>query len=630
MIYEFLNYKKYNINNIKDAFYENTLDDFFRICKMLKITINSHPGEHKHAQEVEELGIWLNEKVSKTEMLNWKQILKDSSIINKLYIDLYSDLAYIDANSIKSTYELSAFLLAVEYTLSACRNEMMGQMILNYKLGLNIETNDTINNINDCYRCYEELFDNISIEVKNVLEYIMYYKKSQQVCEKINSEDIKRSIPHIDLAIKRKYIDMITESWQFGSTQISINNNIVKVENDDLYQLMRLYFEVRERSLVITSLLAFEQFPLEDLSSDEMDLQLEINRTCFILQKQLYIDDCNCECNIKLKSGKELKVNILDLVKIYEYLKIMCIKHIKSRNINELNGEMDKECLKIPQKIIKKYLANQHVENPEIILSIFTYGREKDIIDAPLIACGKNYYLIPTLISKAQTSQIILSLASSFDFRGISLEQNIRNLLNEVYIPCCEIKQKIGKEIYQCDAVFILDNDMFLIEAKAWGFPGSITQYYQMNEKIIKAYNQLNRLHNFIESNQKYVLNKLGFDKNYKINNIYKVLLSNFQKVDDQELENTFICDFNSFNSFIKNIPRGIAVLENDKVSKIPNENIRKSKITSSEMVEFLKLNNLTKIMYDLLDENQECITINHLKIEKNLLKRNIGLLKLN
>lgn len=56
----------------------------------------------------------------------------------------------------------------------------------------------------------------------------------------------------------------------------------------------------------------------------------------------------------------------------------------------------------------------------------------------------------------------------------------------------------------------------------------------------------------------------------YKIDNIYKLILSNFQRADNQSLKNTFLCDFNSFRGFIKDIAPDILVRNiDDSVEKL-------------------------------------------------------------
>jgi hypothetical protein len=623
MRYEYLNYSKYNIGNIYKAFENEKREDFFKICKALRFTINSYPEPHKYTFQIKQLDTWLSTRLTSEEIKVWNKILEESRYINMLYEDLYNDPDYIEANSIDSSRELAAFLVCMEYSLSALKDLLIGDGYLNYQLDSFFRPKECIGNINDRILFYGELYDNISIKIRGILEYIIFIKNNSQVCEKINIDDIMKARGHVVSIMKKDTIDMIAESWQFDGIDITCDKSIITCNNNFWGHTIRTYWEMRERSFTTTEAMAHEKFP----KKGEGDLwDIEIAK--FILQKQLYVDISDCECKIVSKDNNKTTINILDLVKGYARLKSICEQHLKNRNSKDIIGNIHRVCVQIKKKDLKKNLLELGLKDTEVILELLTYNKKKDIIDAPLISSGRYYYMLPTLIASTLISEVVLSMANVFEFRGKELEKRLLHLLKEEGILCGKLKKHVNADTYEYDSIFILDNSLFIVESKAWGFPGNITQYYHMNDKIIEAGNQLERLADYISKNLSVVLNDLNLRADYKIDNIYRILLSNFQRADEQVLENTFLCDFNSFRGIIKGIPSGVIIAENNNsLKKISDKPMRKSQITSNELIDFLKSNELLKRTNQLLVKEVYCEPINKLSLKQEVLNRRIGLI---
>lgn len=623
MKYEYINSAKYSLATIKKAFENESRSDFFRICKMLKFTIHPYPGPQKNKKKIEELDRWLQDKLTDDESRIWDRILQESGYINRLYNDLYSDEEYAEANAIDGSRELSAYLLFVEYYLSSLLNSEMGRNDLNYQLGIQSDLG-AIPDVNERLLYYGELFDNVCIEIKNALEYIAVYKGHNQICDKIDSKDILRAKGHLLSVMKKKLIDQIVESWQFGDPNFTMVQEVFQCENDIWGRIIRTYWEMRERSTYITSMLAYEQYPI-DPKKEELS---EFDRTNFILQRQLYADLSDCCCEIVGREGEHITVNIQDLIRAYARLKTICKNHLKTRKIENLNGDMPKVCVRIKKRELMQDFAELELEDPEGVLRLLTYGKAKDLMDAPLIASGKYYYMVPSLIAELQISEVILSMANGFYFRGKALEHQLFRLLKEENITCGKIKRHESSDTYECDSVFVLEDCLFIVEAKAWGFPSNITQYYHMNKKIIEAGRQINRLYEYIRLHLPEVLGELGLGEDYQISHIYRIILSNFQRADEQELENTFLCDYNSFRGILKGIPSGVLIKEprNKKLIKIPIDPNRNSKITAETLIHYLQRNELLELTQNILYEKEYCEPLHNLRIKKKYLERKLPL----
>lgn len=623
MKYEYINSAKYNLNTITKAFEHESRNDFFRICKILKFTIHPYPGPQKNKKKIEDLDRWLKGRLTDEEGRIWDRILRESGYINRLYKDLYSDEEYEQANAIDGSRELSAYLMFVEYYLTSLLNSMRGRNDLNDLLGIQSDLGE-IPDVNERMLCYGELFDHVSIEIKNALEYIAFYKNHNQICDRVDTKEILKAKGHLLSVMKKKIIDQIVESWQFGDPVIAMDQDVFLCEQDDWGNRIRTYWEMRERSTYTTSMLAAEQYPV----TTDNEEQQEFDRTNFILQRQLYADLSDCRCEIVGKEGENITVKIQDLIKAYARLKTICKNHLKTRKIENLNGNMRQVCVQIKKKDLKRELAELELEDPECVLKLLTYGKAKDLLDAPLLATGIYYYMVPSLVAELQISEVLLSLANGFYFRGKALEHRLFRLLKEENIICGKIKRHESSDTYECDSVFVLEDCLFLVEAKAWGFPANITQYYNMNKKIIEADRQINRLYEYIRQHIPDVLQELGLDEGYKINHIYRIILSNFQRADEQELENSFLCDFNCFRGVIKGIPSGVLVKapRSEKLLKVSDEPNRLSKITAEELVNYLQRNELLDLTKDILYEKEFCEPIHKLRIKKTYLERKLPL----
>lgn len=623
MKYEYINSAKYNLNTITKAFEHESRNDFFRICKILKFTIHPYPGPQKNKKKIEDLDRWLKGRLTDEEGRIWDRILRESGYINRLYKDLYSDEEYEQANAIDGSRELSAYLMFVEYYLTSLLNSMRGRNDLNDLLGIQSDLGE-IPDVNERMLCYGELFDHVSIEIKNALEYIAFYKNHNQICDRVDTKEILKAKGHLLSVMKKKIIDQIVESWQFGDPVIAMDQDVFLCEQDDWGNRIRTYWEMRERSTYTTSMLAAEQYPV----TTDNEEQQEFDRTNFILQRQLYADLSDCRCEIVGKEGENITVKIQDLIKAYARLKTICKNHLKTRKIENMNGNMRQVCVQIKKKDLKRELAELELEDPECVLKLLTYGKAKDLLDAPLLATGIYYYMVPSLVAELQISEVLLSLANGFYFRGKALEHRLFRLLKEENIICGKIKRHESSDTYECDSVFVLEDCLFLVEAKAWGFPANITQYYNMNKKIIEADRQINRLYEYIRQHIPDVLQELGLDEGYKINHIYRIILSNFQRADEQELENSFLCDFNCFRGVIKGIPSGVLVKapRSEKLLKVSDEPNRLSKITAEELVNYLQRNELLDLTKDILYEKEFCEPIHKLRIKKTYLERKLPL----
>ena len=194
-------------------------------------------------------------------------------------------------------------------------------------------------------------------------------------------------------------------------------DDLVDVVSDYWGHIIRIYWEIRERSNVTTWSVACEDYQLGIYDEDR---EIEIAKRT--LQKQLFVNELNQECKIFRANKLEEIVDIFDIVKGYARLKTICNNHLLRREDKEISGDIGEVCVCVEKENIEKQFQTMRMKHPKQILKRLIYGRGRDIVDAPLIEWEGKLYMIPTLVKCASISEVVLSIASTFEFRGKALE----------------------------------------------------------------------------------------------------------------------------------------------------------------------------------------------------------------
>ncbi len=187
---------------------------------------------------------------------------------------------------------------------------------------------------------------------------------------------------------------------------------------------------------------------------------------------------------------------------------------------------------------------------------IFT-NESYDVFDSPFIKINNNNFAIfpltTTLLEPASAfiSNIAKSKYSSnsLSFKGGNFARLFLELVNKAGIPCYPLSAK-KKQDNDCDAVFILDNVLFIIECKTIMQPHQFSRHASVKEKLVKATRQLNKNANLLIQNIDKIRMKFNLRFNWAPNNVYKVVLTDVKIGKAMLINNCYISDISILSLF--------------------------------------------------------------------------------
>lgn len=211
-------------------------------------------------------------------------------------------------------------------------------------------------------------------------------------------------------------------------------------------------------------------------------------------------------------SYKNKKYEIDDLLSIYSAIQKYILQN-KDKWINKFKS--DKNCSLIGVFGERELLRLIGLSSDKIdLLELLAYdisGKDKpELLNyKPLIRMDKIYYILPTWIDNISLDRAIDKILSDKSLVQVNLlEQTKKGFLFEdtieMFFKSCNIKffkTKRDEEngIPEIDGMFIIDEYLFIFEAKASIKPGSIMEAYNnLNSKLAKAKKQLDERMNIL------------------------------------------------------------------------------------------------------------------------------------
>jgi hypothetical protein len=210
----------------------------------------------------------------------------------------------------------------------------------------------------------------------------------------------------------------------------------------------------------------------------------------------------------------------------------------------------------------------------EKFINNITFGGDsRDVYDSPLVKTASlSYFLYTPAFTAPSISNIILSKFSSKNAditkKGYGFEKDIIQLLNENKLENKSFKFKRGKEEYEYDAIFLLDDKAFILECKNTNLSGgSVTRAYQKELFVNETINQVKRLINGLISYPEVFSEHFGKDINgYEL---IPVIMNNLPFSIPGEINGVYVTDSSAFGRFIRSRYINSSVLSHQGVFKM-------------------------------------------------------------
>jgi hypothetical protein len=230
-------------------------------------------------------------------------------------------------------------------------------------------------------------------------------------------------------------------------------------------------------------------------------------------------------------------------------------------------------------------------------INLVTFGENsKDLYDCPLIKMeGDDFYLSYYSLVNANVSNLILSIFSSLETesskKGYKFEEEAVDTITKYLSECKGFKFKRGLKEYEYDAVFILDNRIFILECKnrslSWFSP---VKSYRNKKYLSKTVKQVTRLKNALVEYPEVLLEHFSVDvtKFEIVPVIFNCMPFSWQG----RFENVYITDFSSLSRFAKSSSINLVMASAKGLSKKSSKKSKQwagSKPNSSDLLRHLE-----------------------------------------
>ncbi|MFB2728233.1 hypothetical protein ACE02H_12275 [Shewanella mangrovisoli] len=240
-------------------------------------------------------------------------------------------------------------------------------------------------------------------------------------------------------------------------------------------------------------------------------------------------------------------LRLLEWIKAYSCLKYIC-KCIKDNNQQNV----------ISLKTLEGYFSKSGLDREKTrkFIDIVTFGRDsRDFFDCPLLKLSNdNYYIFVHSLLNSNLTVLILSRMSSLEVvvsnKGYDFESDIIKDLTKLSKNCQGFKFKRGSDEYEYDAVFTLNDKLFVIECKNRTLSGSsIVLSYRKKQFMDENVLQIERLVNGLVSYPEVIKEHFGI--NVSDYDVVPVILNCMPFSWKGKYKNVYFTDSSSLNRFL-------------------------------------------------------------------------------
>ncbi|MEA3422993.1 MAG: hypothetical protein U9Q80_04230 [Bacillota bacterium] len=179
-----------------------------------------------------------------------------------------------------------------------------------------------------------------------------------------------------------------------------------------------------------------------------------------------------------------------------------------------------------------------------------------------------------------------------FNFEGIVID-----VLKANGIKANSIKKKgrlngNDEREFQCDCAFALNNDLVLVECKAFTQPFSSRSFYEYINKKEEAIEQFKSIAEFYTNNIDYVREAIDLDDSWNPRNVVKIILTTVYSGMNESIGEYNFMDFSTFKSLVDRNPPSINILDDKKIRKFTLKNypMYEGKLTANKLMNCIKM----------------------------------------
>lgn len=600
---------------LDDFMEKHSIEDTLEMLRVSGICFNLY--NRKQVKRFEEVISKVKEKFPESEQ-QIKKFVETVNVLSAIIEDFFTLRSSRQVDTIPQNRQILSFIISLEIMLGSIIEYINGHSLTRIKqvypfvFALFDENRQRIVEAKNHINRITDIADSIAEFAGSLLKFLGATNGNLGKLETVSMHQVRIAREHIELFDNWSTLVNLEQKWRFiGADLVTEEEEQVRVEiKNETFLKAQEISKVRFRSQRNKWFADFNNLSNKD------DLYNRINPNATKLPPEQYL--CEEEVFFCIAIGeflatysldvKCLNVSLSEWIRAYMVIQTEARKHLEDR----FNTKVVKPLIIENWTIYKerKYWLNLFVErgisvsSAEIIVNTFTFSNEsKDLLDCPFVAHNDHLLLIPSVASHIDPSMSLVSLLAKnnvdVSFKGQGLETDILKKLNEKGILAKKLKHVYNGETFECDTVFMLNDDLFYVELKHFGQPLTLREYYSLllklqgpsekfnqKENERSAVEQLNRIVNFYQNNLHLVNKELGLPNDWVPKNVYKIILTTAMLGESIFLDECYIVDYSVFNRFLDRTPPGIAI---GKVFLRPRHEDYEGDITSEKLINILR-----------------------------------------
>lgn len=404
----------------------------------------------------------------------------------------------------------------------------------------------------------ERVVESLCVYVPKILKYFKHIGVPFENLERKIPLDVLKKVTHYLLLFDKWSIILeLYERWQL------INDcNLVKEDNKEY----RFCYDMELDIEYHTSVDRFENNRgsiMRDIALGQVNPDLVDANTRLLFPEKVISNEEFGDFLILyrvseiLPSESVFNVTMSEWVRANSLFRKMSAEVIENRD-GEDSYSLSEWCICRTRDEIKDLLCNVGIreESAFTILQHLMFNKDSDdLMDCPLLQIGDKYLLFPSMQSINCGGQ---SLPSNFirsrqdlHFKGKTFEESTRKQFVDVGINCEDISSKVGEDEYQCDGTFVLEDNLFFIECKAFIQPRYLKQYIEFLWKIHDAVSQLDRIAKYYSNSLELVRNKLSLPEDWQPKEITNIVIVKPMLGKNLKHNETYIVDDSSLSKVL-------------------------------------------------------------------------------
>ncbi|MFA9459161.1 hypothetical protein ACERJO_20770 [Halalkalibacter sp. AB-rgal2] len=536
--------------------------------------------------------------------------------INSIIKDFFDLRSSRGLNQIPEKRRVISFILSLEIMLGslneyiAGRSLFMIKQVYPYVFSLFDENKQKVVKAEKDINRILGIADSIAESSGSVLKFLGGTKGNLGKLDTMRMDHVRIAREHIELFDIWSTLLNLEQKWRFiGADFISDEQKcFIEFGNDNLLkaqEISKIRFKSQKNKWFADFNLSHKRELIDKI--DPKAKELPPNQ--YLCEDEAYFSIAIGEFlhthNLEIKC---LGISLSEWIRAYIIIQTEAKKYIKERvelnKVKPLNLE-DWTIVKSPKEWIDIFVSRGiSAASAFGIIKTFEFTNDsKDLLDCPFVVHDDKLIVIPSVASHIDPSMSLISLFTKknvdISFKGTGLEEDILRKLNKQGILAKRLKYIQDGETYECDAGFTLNNDLFLVELKAFGQPLDIREYYNFllkingeSEKVKEqdkersATEQLDRIVSFYESNLHLVKKELGLPSDWSPNNIYKIIVTTAMLGEPMVFDGCFVVDSSIFNCFLDRTPPGFSI---GKTFLKPYHEDFEGEISSEKLINILR-----------------------------------------